>query len=425
MVDATEKKDEMQKGAHTLPPPADASPVAAMPAESRPAAAAHGKDAPVAALPTASPIPSPETNGKPKRVEGTFGEKVVNTFNNYGLNWFANSALSLFITYNVMPTKFGDKMKTGAGKVTTPLVMGYHKLKSRITKKALDVNADHIEASKRSAAEILCMAISGCIILPFMKHVDDHKREYVEWMNDIKVKWFGGKPSNGNGTNGTKDGVPPGEFQEEKQGWGKLLFSRAMALIAVLVGDQIVQNRNNSKPDSPLNTDKASWKLGGWLYEKLPTKFTNWVVDFVGRKGKGDIQKEVRPHIDATLKGAINNKKVFAEQARLVQKDVGWTLALAMMMHAMSKINFVSFFRDLFGMKDKDIPPELQLPAPEKKEEPSTYPAEEAPPAGKFVHKVPSKATVPSTLAERQAGSFQETLARQAEAAGPQLSQAT
>lgn len=417
MVDAVEKKDEMQKGAHTLPPPETS--VAALPVESRSAVPASIKDA------AATPPPAvavPETNGKPPRVEGTFGEKVVNTFNNYGLNWVGNSALSLLITYNVMPTKWGDRMKSGAGKVTTPLVNGYYKLKSLVTGNGHKTNTKSIEASKRSAAEILCMAISGCIILPFMKYVDDHKREMVEWVNN---KWPGSKPTNGtagNGTagNGTADGVPPGEFQEEKQGWGKLLISRATALAAVLVGDQIVQGLNNTHPESRLNTDRASWKLGGWLYEKLPTKFTTWVVDFVGRKGKGEIQTELMPHMKNTLAGASQRKMVFAEQARLVQKDVGWTLALAMMMHAMSKINFM-------GNKDKDIPEALKTPAQEKKASPApaeeTYPPEEKAPKGQFTEKLAPKTTVPSTLAERPAGSFQETLARHAEAAGPQLSQ--
>lgn len=213
----------------------------------------------------------------------TLPNKMFTVANYIGLGWVANSLMSLFITYNVLTTKPGEKFITGlTTKVFEPLGNWYYKnlRPSKFNPKHLS----YIPDKARSTAEILCMCIAGCIVLFPMKLMQDHKRWFVEkfdrlinrdYHRDCKEKDI--------------DPSPTSAAEEEmKQTWSGLLTSRLIGMGAVVGIDQTIERFNNNRHAAgKWNVDSAEWKTGKYIFDKLPEKTSDKFIRFFSSRGKG------------------------------------------------------------------------------------------------------------------------------------------
>jgi hypothetical protein len=133
-----------------------------------------------ASLPAQEPLGTPVNEKKGARA-------VFNAFNYLGLNWIGNSTLSLLITYAVLPTNLAQGVKKLGGELLKPAVVFWDKAKGLVGKAELEGLSNEarelrLKGSARSATEILCMVAAGFIVLPFIKAMEDHKEW---WINKI------------------------------------------------------------------------------------------------------------------------------------------------------------------------------------------------------------------------------------------------
>lgn len=291
----------------------------------------------------------------PKR-NVTFASNAFEGINSVGINYIANSSLSLGITYNVMPTKFGGKIVAGLGKAIEPIVSGWGKLKGAVGIAGKQVSeatrALNIRESARSSAEILIMCIAGTVVLIPMKWLQDHKKQMIDKIDRLKnpkyheyVKEKGLKPE-----------PLPYEEHDKKQGWGELLSARVVGIASVLGIDAVMQNFNNSRvAQNKGNFDTAEWKLGAWIYDKLPKPVTEKFVNFFSARKNSDlsgIQKPILERLKNTV-GGDSKKMIFAEQTRFLSKELSLTAVLSAIMYVFVKSGAASGILSKLGIKEE------------------------------------------------------------------------
>ena len=149
------------------------------------------KENALAASVAAAPAPQEDCPPAPARNKES-ANKLFNRLNYFGLGFLANSSLSLWITYNVMPTKWAQARIDDLRQGLMPVARVWDKTKGLVKgSQAKEINHAlrqvHVAESARSMAEILCMCIAGCIVLVPMKLLEDHKKDIVDkidrWQN--------------------------------------------------------------------------------------------------------------------------------------------------------------------------------------------------------------------------------------------------
>jgi hypothetical protein len=302
----------------------------------------------------------------------TFADNAFEGINSIGVNFLANSSLSLGITYNLMPTKAGEKLISGLGKAIEPVVSGWGKLKNTIGMSGKQISEAtrklNIRESARSSAEILIMCIAGTLILIPMKWLQDHKKSIVDkidrWKNPEYHKYIKEK--------GVEPELLPCEEDDKKQGWGELLSARAVGIASVLGIDAVMQNFNNSRvAQNKGNFDTAEWKLGSWIYDKLPKPVTEKFVNFFSARKNSDLSGIQVPILERLRKtvGGDAKKMIFAEQTRFLSKELSLTAVLSAIMYVIAKTGAASSILGKLGMKEEkkqqkvidDIVPDLPL----------------------------------------------------------------
>jgi|GEM_PF-2558009 len=370
----------------------------------------------------------PEYAGLPKR-DKTSGTKAFDFLNYFGLGFAVNSALSLFITYNVMPTKGAQNFVGGLTKGLTPIAHGWHGVKKMVgLGKAIaeEERKLHIHESARSAAEIMCMCIAGFVVLVPMGLMEMKKKWFVHKVDEFQNKDYH-KAIKEKGL----EAEPLPVDHEPKQSWGRLLSARMGGVATVIGIDAGLQMFNNKRhSQGKWNLDTAEWKLGSGLYDLLPKGVTERFVRFFSARKTADlsgIQKPILERLEQTV-GHDPKRMMFAEQSRLFSKELSLTLVMAGVVYSLAKTGVMSKILSKFGLKKeseqkeaidnmmREVPlvpvTEGKIDIPDKYVEPESQPQAQADPS-KFTEKY-------ARLREIHAPKPQESFAKKVAAASEQ-----
>lgn len=284
-----------------------------------------------------------------------FANKAVDWCNYFGLGFVANSALSLFISYNVMPTEAAQNGIKKLSDGIKPVVGGWGSFKKLIgIGKEIDhaTHQLHINESARSMAEIIVMCIAGTLILAPMKWVEDSKKFFVDKID----KWKNPEYHEHCEKNAISPEPLPHE-NDEKKTWGRMLSARFAGVASVIGIDAALQNFNNKRQAvGKGNLDTAEWKLGGFIFDKLPKKTSEKFINFFSAHKTSDlsgIQKPILERLEQTV-GGNKNKMMFAEQTRLFSKEVSLTLIMSGIVYSLAKTGVVSGLLNALGIKKSD-----------------------------------------------------------------------
>jgi len=298
--------------------------------------------------------PTTPVTSAPAR-DTNFANKAFNWLNYCGLGFLANSASSLFITYNVMPTDTAQKGVEKLANGMKPVVGGFGRLKNALgfSKKEIDlVTRDlHIAESARSTAEILVMTIAGTLMLFPMKWMEDHKKAIVERID----KWKNPEYHEHCQQNNITPEALPHEAKENKKSWGNLIWARAVGLASVLGIDAVMQVFNNNRHSAgKWNMDTVEWKLGGSIYDKLPKSTSEKFINFFSARKSSDLSG-IQPQLRETLEKTVSNDKnrmMFAEQTRFLSKELSLTMIIAGIVYALAKTGVAEPALNKAGIKN-------------------------------------------------------------------------
>lgn len=275
---------------------------------------------------------------------------AFNAVNFLGLHWVGNSALSLWITYNIANKKPTQKFLHGLADAATPAVNGMEKIKSSIglgnlNKLSKEMRELHIKQSARSFTETAVMCFAGSIILFPVKWLEDHRTQFVDKVDG----WI--HPSN---KNQPKAATPVEE--EHKETWGNLIRSRVLALFPIFAIDNRIQSFNNIRASqNKPNLDTLEWNMGAKLYDNMKPSTRESFINFFSRKGisTDDIQPLVKSHLEQTV-GKNPGKMVFAEQTRMFSKEVSLTLIYTGFLFLLGKTPLIPATMKMLGLSKKD-----------------------------------------------------------------------
>jgi len=215
---------------------------------------------------------------------------LFNMVNWLGINWLFNSGLSLWITFNSLPTPTAQASIRGLGKwVFRPIAIGMDKVRGLFSKNEVQTLAEKelkIAEHARSTAEVFCMFIAGSIALIPMMFIEKRKDKIIDtfdhWLHPGKKKQ---EQQNG------ENSEPPAE--EKKMKWGELLKARVLGMAAILGINAGMQAYNNAtiqvdpkKKDKWINSDTAKWfnsdivetRFGHWLFDKCPEAVRHKII---------------------------------------------------------------------------------------------------------------------------------------------------
>ncbi len=297
---------------------------------------------------------SVQTTPPPPR-DHKFANKVFNWLNYCGLGFIANSTLSLYITYNVMPTPTAQKGIDKLAGGMKPVVSGWGNLKKLLGfgKEIDEVTRNlHINESARSTAEILVMCIAGTTMIPFMKFMEDHKKAIVDRID----RWKNPQYHEHCQQNNLAPAPLPHEEKEEKKTWGKMLSARAVGFFSVIGIDAALQIFNNKRHSAgKWNMDTVEWKLGGSIYDRMPKSVSEKFINFFSARKTSDLSG-IQPQLLEKLEKAVGGDKsrmMFAEQTRFLSKELSLTMVMAAIVYALAKTGIASSAMNKAGIKGK------------------------------------------------------------------------
>jgi len=308
-------------------------------------------------------VPAPQ-----KDINATAGGKIVNTGIYYGIGWLGNSAGSLFTTYFLNPRDDVTRGKeTVIDFLANKVIKGANKVKTR--------------DSVRSTVEILFMFISGVIATTIMTPLAMNRGKLAH-----KVNQFLGNRDKDVLPDSMKKLPEPKTLEDKieqeihkrvdkKHSAGDVWKARGVGMGLVLAGDYVVNSagryientrlpkttpvKNPGGIGEALDTlgrrvgkalnyqsmDTLGWRLGQKLHDALPQSVVKGWTRFFYKHGASieKIEENMKEHFqrlkDTELEfgshGAPANKHrmVIAEQTRLVTKEMGWTLVMAVVLH--------------------------------------------------------------------------------------------
>lgn len=331
-----------------------------------------------------------------------------------GIHFIANSTLSLFLTYNLLPTKYAKSAMSGVAKVfgpisagidavTLPIKKGWIHLKSggKETFKALskEERLFDLEHSARSRVETAFMCIAGCVALFPVKWLEDHRAGFISKVDNFLHP--GRSPEE-------KKAARLKTADEPKETWTNLIRARIVGLTAVFAADAAQQSWTNARHrQGKWSFDTITWEWGAKLYDKMNVKLRTKFVDFFAnhkvnlkslqpmvrtdllktikspmevmqhneeinaiQNQMKTVSKEMRPTLEKqidNLKDAFDHshphlkpdleRAVFAEQSRLLlTKEIWLTLLCATFIYASAKAPFMSRLFEKLHLKAKENP---------------------------------------------------------------------
>lgn len=278
-----------------------------------------------------------QSQGSPDKKK--FAKHAFNGLNYFGFGWLVNSAMSLYITYNILPTK---QAQNAIGHVENGM---YKAMSSYIKatnggKLVENGQLKHVHDKARSAAEICCMFIAGCLVLFPMKWMEDHKEEVVNYLDEWRHKHY--YKQHPEAAEVAKTHTV--QKEDDKVSWGKLLKARVVGMAAILGIDQAIEGVNNHRAEmGKANLDSMEWKAGAQVYDHMSPSLRQRFINFFSSKKAGidSIQPVLRERITKTV-GNNPERVVFAEQTRLFSKEMLLTLVMAGLIFAGTKCKFGS-----------------------------------------------------------------------------------
>ncbi len=327
-----------------------------------------------------------------RKDQSTFGSRLHWMVQHPGLDWIVNSTLSLIITFNLLPTKVGQSMINGMGYLMKP----FSYVKSAVT--GAHVNEADMKKLALSNGEVGLMLIAGTMVVPPMKWMDDAKDHFVAKANIWWDKLKGKEP------NPIDKEIASSEHTEKKP-WGKWLKARAAGVGGILLVNSAIETYNNKNPNNDLYQVAYGW--GAKIHDRFPrvSKFISSIVAndqfFTPAKKDELIQKiqtktNIVKHFESP-NGFQREKAIFAEQFRLVWKELALTFVM---------MGMIAGFSVLFG-KEKNDKKEAKENTPAIKN-PTTMDDATAPETSEkqhhFVNQVTSKAPKQEALMRPQQG---------------------
>lgn len=286
---------------------------------------------------------------------------ALNAFNFLGLHWVGNSALSLWITYNLASKEGTQKVLHTIARGITPVVHGWEKAKASIglnglSKLSKEMRAAHINQTARSFTETAVMCLAGSIILVPVKKLEDHKTQIIDSIDGV-IHPNREKPDAS--LVETKGGAQP---EEHKETWTNLIRARVLALFPIFWLDNRIQAFNNTRSAQNLpNIDTAEWNMGAKLYDKMKPTTRERFINFFSRKGisKDSIQPLVIESLEKTV-GSDTGRMIFAEQTRMFSKEVSLSLIYTGFLFILGKTPIVPYVMEKCGIKSKKDQTEMK-----------------------------------------------------------------
>jgi hypothetical protein len=281
-----------------------------------------------------------------KSIHDTLGSKLTHFLIYYVLGFAANSALSVGITYYVMPR---DRVKTAKDAMAEGI-------------KGVFKNSKDPKRAALQTIEILIMMVAGTILTACMAPLVNHREQIAHWINKKIGRDADVLPDD-------QKKLPAPRTLEERieqeitkrvnkhHTSNDLWKARWTGLTVPLVGNFILSNWNSKRENVPRinpatglkdnwryekwSVDTKVWEAGGKFYDKVLSKksWVNKLSNFLEGHGAGikDMERNA-PESFNVLKaiedphntGVINKSRVMvAEQGRMLTKEVGWTIILA------------------------------------------------------------------------------------------------
>jgi hypothetical protein len=240
-----------------------------------------------------------------------------------GFHVLFNSTVSLFIAYNLLPTKpakatmdfmakLAAPVQSMFSKITTPLfkfVRG--NAYTPLTEEELTAKIAH---SARSRVETAFMCIAGFLALAPVKMLEDHRAEFMNFVDHVV------HPFRSKAERKAKE-IKPEETPKET--WGNLIRARIVGLAVVFGADALQQRFNNFLTYEKGNIDTAVWKWGAKTFDKMPERTRDKFVNFFTRKKieLSGIQSDMLPHLLRTIDGHEKLHEV-GEQISKLQEQI-------------------------------------------------------------------------------------------------------
>jgi hypothetical protein len=358
-----------------------------------------------------------EKQKQDKKHDKPFARAMFHLTNFLGLHVIFNSTVSLFIAYNLLPTKAAKSAMTTMANIATPINAAWMKYVSNPIRKmiqgpafkelAKEEMAAKIAHSARSRVETAFMCIAGFLALYPVKYLEDHRAQFLNFFDNLV------HPGR---TQAEKDAVALKPEDEPKETWGNLIRARFVGLGVVFGVDALQQQFNNSLGYNKGNIDTNVWKWGAKTSDEMSKTspgLRTWLVNFFSRKNitLSGIQTDINPVNDmrghllrnieapkemitashemtklqdkimkSTDKGLISRlseevtkinetllkkpgikphmeRAIFAEQSRLLlTKEIFLTLVVSATIYTAAKAPFMARLFEKIGLKKKEEP---------------------------------------------------------------------
>lgn len=244
-------------------------------------------------------------NHVPKNHNKPFAYAAFHLTNFLGLHVLLNSTVSLFIAYNLLPTRPAKALMDGLVKIATPINAAFNKVTTPVFKfvrgnayKVLTEEeiAAKVAHSARSRVETAFMCIAGFVPLWPVKWLEDHRAGFMNTVDRII------HPGRSEAERKAKEVKPE---DTPKETWKNLIQARFIGLGVVFAVDALQQRFNNFLTYEKGNIDTAVWKWGANTFDNLSEKIRDKFVNFFTRKNitLTGIQSDMLPHLLRTING--------------------------------------------------------------------------------------------------------------------------
>jgi len=259
---------------------------------------------------------------KPRHHNKPFAYAAFHLTNFLGFHVLFNSTASLFIAYNLLPTKPAKAAMDFIAKLATPMNAAVSKVTTPIAKFVRssaykELSKDEIAAkiahSSRSRVETAFMCIAGFLALWPVKILEDHRAGFMNFIDHV-VHPFRSKEER------KRQEIRPDETPKET--WGNLIRARLVGLVAVFTADALQQRFNNFLTYEKGNIDTAVWKWGAKASDEMPKKWRTKLMEIFTRKHitLSGIQSDMLPHLLRTIDGSPQLHKVGEDIAKLQEQ---------------------------------------------------------------------------------------------------------
>lgn len=290
-----------------------------------------------------------------KDISKTIGGRLTNWFIDWGIGFFGNSGLSLYMTYHFNPhpkvKQFREKTLNAIGNAFKVREGG---------------SIGMIGSGIRSCVEMCFQLLSGSIATLAMTPLVSRREKIAYGVNKMLGRDTDVLPSD-NMTLPEPKTVEEKLIREvdtrvnHKQTWGDLWKARVISMAAIILGDQ-VYNWGNIRLEEAghQSPDTLIFRSGQKIYETFPkaSRATGeWLENHAA--GMSDIRKNTPDHYkrleavetrygNTTQETVNSNRIAVTEAGRILSKELGWTFVSADAVK-----NGTQYFHDTRVLKEK------------------------------------------------------------------------